>query len=106
MAIFKVGQRVASNRDSGDGIVPKNAEGTIIEIDNSIWPYRVRFDGYRSMADHGLYDCDSSDIRPLTDPKADAFIEGLKRLRYEEPKAPKPETIPARELDKYRGGSQ
>ena len=108
MAIFKVGQRVAANYRSTDGVVPKDAEGTVVEVtSNFLCPYSVRFDNYPCPdTKDDLYICDADDIRPLTDPKADAFIESLKRLRYEEPKAPRPETIPARELDKYRGGSQ
>lgn len=88
MATFRVGQRVKYV----SGILPRHpigSEGTVvavpaIELQSGDGGVSVKFD-----SDHapGYSHVRSSSVVPLTDPKADAFIESLKKLKpYEEPK--------------------
>lgn len=94
MATFSMGQRVRMlptiDNDWGD-------EGTVTGFYYGPWD-APRFEGYCVMvkADHHRsgdprwdndWCCHPRDLAPLTDPKAERFIESIKKLKpYEEPK--------------------
>lgn len=62
--------------------VPLGAEGVIVgSFGCDDW--RVRWSGYDHYSPTGLWRSYGWQIRPLTDPKADAFIERIKKLGKE-----------------------
>lgn len=106
MATFKVGQRVKkiAKHDGGGKAfqwpirVPLGALGTVIkglslvEPINGLRPelvYTVAFDGIHSGYGLGGYSCAPHTLAPLTDPKADEFIERVKKWK------PEPEPVAA-----------
>jgi hypothetical protein len=90
MAMFKVGQRV---KVVGHVLEPGNMDfrglcGTVLghESDYNLGlTVVVELDGKRSF---GGYCFAPEELAPLTDPKADEFIESIKKLKplHEEPK--------------------
>lgn len=87
MATFKVGQRVrkvsSARSASRDPVrVPFGAEGTIRGCLKS-GQYAVRYDHYTSSHPSGLYGEYDYMLVPLTDPKAEEFIERIKRMERE-----------------------
>ncbi len=93
MATFKVGQGVkkVSHRIGGSGGwgAPIGAEGVIGSAPDdpeNRGQWGVLWDGYQSTHDTHEYCVAAYMIAPLTDPKADAFIESLKKMKpYMEP---------------------
>jgi hypothetical protein len=91
MATFKVGQRVKkiANRSRLDPSwdecldVPMNAEGVVKEVQNMYGEVTVVFDFDGKRSSMPAYT-----LAPLTDPKADEFIESIRKLKplHEEPK--------------------
>ncbi len=85
MSAFKVGQRVrVVGQDEGSvtwwGCV-RGREATIVAI-----PFENRDCGIEIEGDTRTWRADFHRLAPLTDPKADAFIESIKKLKpYEEP---------------------
>jgi hypothetical protein len=85
MAKFRVGQRV--KRVGHPDTVPLGAEGVIIALDTvagfgeTVY-HRVQW----GAPVHDWYHTQAKCLAPLTDPKAEQFIESLKNLKpYEEP---------------------
>ena len=72
MATFHVGQRV---KRIGEGMfIPLGSEGTIISpVYDGLCQWRVAFDGLHE------WNCVQENLAPLTDPKADEFIERIKK---------------------------
>jgi hypothetical protein len=103
MATFKVGQRVRKVayrqllHEPHAVVVPIGAEGVIrgfYDGFGGLW--LVEYPGYSPSRHHiecgfGPYFYnEAQQLTPLTDPHADAFIEGIKKLKpYEEPKVVK-----------------
>lgn len=97
MATFKVGQRVKLlvNKPSGGPWpvqVPAGAVGTVtsplmfvkpVNVNGLAHVYAVQFDGVSSGFRDGHFSCRPHEIVPLTDPKADAFMERIKKLERE-----------------------
>lgn len=90
MAIFRVGQRVRFTGKTSDflgglGLQVKAGDcGTIIHKDPRGWrDWSVQFDGLPRWVG-----ADNWQLAPLTDPKADEFIESVKKWGplHEEPK--------------------
>lgn len=100
MANFKVGQRVRvieprSIHYGKEGSVMGFSTGPFFSnINGGAFMhgpfYRVRIDGYGELTRNGRRLCfPPHSLAPLTDPKADAFIESLKKLAREpQPVAP------------------
>lgn len=94
MAVFKVGQRVRKvasmhKRDfslidpKSPVRVPLGALGTVMRLRDD-GAYSVAFDNYKGIAgDTGWFRQMDYCLAPLTDPKADEFIERLKKLGKE-----------------------
>lgn len=82
MATFKVGQRVRSLPGTKLDWIDT---GTVHYVDptDSVHPYQVRTDHAHCANDDLLWWHRACELAPLTDPKADAFIESLKRLERE-----------------------
>jgi hypothetical protein len=96
MATFKAGQRVrvvAIHIPGIDAHLVRPAVGMVGTV-MSIWERRVNVlvtldSGPLNAEGKPIWFFASSELAPLTDPKADEFIEGLKKLTYVEPEAPK-----------------
>lgn len=89
MANFKVGQRVRKVRMNPPRlqVIPLGTEGVIVAERDADGEYGVRWNC--DMAGFGFLYASSWMLAPLTDPKADAFIESLKKLAREpQPAAP------------------
>ena len=100
MATFKVGQRVKLVAiDAHLGWMPRPpamGEGGIVVpggVSNNL-TCRVLFDKARGSTTDGAFGCFAHEIAPLTDPKADEFIERIKKLKPE-PVLPAPEKLPS-----------
>lgn len=93
MATFKVGDRVRVawlHQHSRPSRVRLGMTGTIVATDGGLMPsgwraeWRVVLDQIKSdFSFDGAFFFQSAHLAPLTDPKADAFIEGLKKLACE-----------------------
>jgi hypothetical protein len=109
MATFKVGQRVKVVSVEGaitqadlealgkEGVIvalgPVRCGGILSSIDRE---YNVRLEGVSVTPNYGF---DACHLAPLTDPKADAFIERIKNLKpYEEPTRNPYQPLTPREL--------
>jgi hypothetical protein len=87
MAQFRVGQRVKvlptqrspwSDEGTVTGICPDDPMGHTV---------LVRCDNHPTFDEWDAWFCHPDDVRPITDPGADAFIERVKKLKpYDEPK--------------------
>jgi hypothetical protein len=78
MANFKVGDRVRKVQIYGAGFepIPIGATGTIAGVQTvSLWEYEVRYDGFGEVCV-----ADAFMIAPLTDPRAQEFIEDMERF--------------------------
>src|SRR5687768_635225 len=96
MATYKAGQRVRkiAHMGAADKIpelrygsrrAPIGTEGTVRGI-SEFGGYSVKWDGYPSKGSTKCWRVLPYMMAPLTDPAADAFIEGIKKLKpYEEP---------------------
>lgn len=95
MATFKVGQRVRIVRSRWAFRV--GAQATIIALHRSTWrtdgrtgdAWDLDVDGVGRIGVHGHQIAYFSDeLAPLTDPKADAFLDSIRKLKplHEEPK--------------------
>lgn len=85
MANFNVGQRVRLVRNAGSyrlRLEYVNREGAFVRYRaTALFDCTVRFDG-----DDCDMNCFSESLVPLSDPKADEFIERIKSMKpYEEP---------------------
>ena len=88
MSVFRVGQRVRSLPTRLRGWTD---EGTITTVDADHLfnngelqvGYLVQCDNHRSMNHNGGYWHRAHQLAPLTDPKADEFIERIKKLGNE-----------------------
>ena len=101
MATFKVGQRVrkvemqrpednGGLRYLGSPLAPIGTEGTVVALRNEACAVDVAWDGYPSRGLASAWRVMLYQLAPLTDPKADAFVESLKKLARE------PQNIPER----------
>jgi hypothetical protein len=93
MATFKVGQRVRYTSGHLEK-VPLHAEGVVVAAGVGGGAEFCDCDFPGAQADFnnvpGRARVHHTSIVPLTDPKADAFIESIKRLKpYEKPKVTK-----------------
>ena len=92
MATFKVGQRVKKVEDvhpldvrgpRASVYVPNGAVGTVTATSADFGDYLVRYDRYPSSHSSGTFAALSYQLAPLTDPRAEQFIESLKKLGRE-----------------------
>src|SRR5690348_13368307 len=87
MATFKVGQRVRIVHDTTNRFIGMTAIITHARPFGA-YEWAILVDGYRSNCEinravGGAIGADSDDLAPLTDPRADAFIESIKKLARE-----------------------
>lgn len=87
---YKVGDRVKKIASNGEGLVeiPLGTVGTIAGSGISR-TWKILWDGFPdSQSREGKgWSAYSYQLAPLTDPKADAFLEGIRKWKpYEEPK--------------------
>lgn len=88
MAIFRVGDRVRkvnNGHRKAQVLVPLGAEGVIVGWDpDGTFEWMVEYpDAPKPPFPWKYHFADSEMLAPLTDPKADAFLESLKRLGRE-----------------------
>lgn len=90
MATFRVGQRVRITQESPDSNAPARCCGktaVIVSIPSELIQGRdcdILIDDFpRSWVESGAYQAGFWQLSPLTDPKADAFIESIKKLGRE-----------------------
>ena len=103
MANFKVGQRVRVIANHGDkvGDMIVGHEGMLVRRKSEWWcgdrcfPVWIvsvptaPFSDPLSNLRPDEWACMDEELAPLTDPKADAFLESIRKLKpYEEPKVP------------------
>lgn len=87
MATFRVGQRVKRIREAAlNGRIPIGCEGAVAAHDGGSW-VDVHWDTHVGGAGiGGSWSTPREYVAPLTDPKADEFIERIKKMKvYDEP---------------------
>jgi len=92
MAIFKVGDKARIVNAYPAHAKWNGAEVTIIGLPgcDPDWPGQYQIDGPMVRGPWNHWFAGPEQLAPLTDPKADEFIENIKRLKpYEEPKVVK-----------------